>query len=285
MKRIILIGFIWGMSLAACCGATVWKVSKNGAELYIGGTIHLLRTQDYPLPEVYDVAYNDSEVLVFETDISGMETPEAQQLMITQSMIADGKTLEDVLSPEVFSLLEHAFEKQGASLAPMIGFKPAIPVLVLTMQVFEKLGINAEGIDAYYNTKGKLDGKENIYLESIEFQLKLLAGMGEGYEDDFVRYSLADMEHTDREFLELLEAWKMGDLEYLEEELVNATKRSFPLIYNDLFLARNDNWIPLIEAMFKTPEKEFVLVGLGHLIGKEGVLDQLEQRGFNVEVL
>ena len=37
-----------------------------GSKLYIGGTIHLLRKEDYPLPDVFEQAYKDSARLVFE---------------------------------------------------------------------------------------------------------------------------------------------------------------------------------------------------------------------------
>ena len=44
-------------TLALQAQSSVWKVSKGGNTLYIGGTSHLLRTSDYPLPAEFDLAY------------------------------------------------------------------------------------------------------------------------------------------------------------------------------------------------------------------------------------
>src|SRR4051812_27844848 len=46
--------------------SSVWRVDKDGHHLYMGGTIHLLRKEDYPLPDVFEEAYRDSKKLVFE---------------------------------------------------------------------------------------------------------------------------------------------------------------------------------------------------------------------------
>jgi len=42
-------------------------------------------------------------------------------------------------------------------------------------------------------------------------------------------------------------------------------------------------WLPQIESMLTTPEIEMILVGVGHLVGSEGILNQLVERGYKVE--
>ena len=51
------------------------------------------------------------------------------------------------------------------------------------------------------------------------------------------------------------------------------------------FIRRNNAWIPQIEAMLNTNPTEAVLVGALHLVGNEGVLQQLRDRGYKVEQL
>jgi len=63
----------------------VWKVSDGNNELYIGGTIHVLSAADYPLPEVYDKAYRDSDSVVLETDLSRLQVRDG----VTGALIAD----------------------------------------------------------------------------------------------------------------------------------------------------------------------------------------------------
>ena len=40
-----------------------------------------------------------------------------------------------------------------------------------------------------------------------------------------------------------------------------------------------------LEDYLKTPEVEFVIVGAAHLVGSEGVLNKLKQKGFKVSQL
>ena len=53
-------------------------------------------------------------------------------------------------------------------------------------------------------------------------------------------------------------------------------------MYKSLIADRNDAWLPKIEAMLKTREVEFVLVGALHLAGDDGLLSQLATRGYKV---
>ena len=56
----------------AWADAPVWRVTDGESTVYLGGTVHLLRPEDYPLPEEFDQAYEGSSELFFETDISSM---------------------------------------------------------------------------------------------------------------------------------------------------------------------------------------------------------------------
>src|SRR4051812_47524379 len=55
-----------GRASAASC---VWKVTApTGGTLYLGGSWHLLRNQDYPLPSSYNAAFDASSALAFEVN-------------------------------------------------------------------------------------------------------------------------------------------------------------------------------------------------------------------------
>ena len=48
--------------------ACVWKVTRGTNVLYLGGSIHALKSSDYPLPAAYNLACDASDRLVFEVD-------------------------------------------------------------------------------------------------------------------------------------------------------------------------------------------------------------------------
>src|SRR5260370_16547109 len=49
--------------------ASVWKVTgSTGGILYLGGSVHALKSTDYPLPPAYNRAFDASTRLAFEAD-------------------------------------------------------------------------------------------------------------------------------------------------------------------------------------------------------------------------
>ncbi|HCA75529.1 MAG TPA: TraB/GumN family protein, partial [Alteromonas sp.] len=70
--------------------ASVWQVSNAGNTVYIGGTLHILSPEDFPLPNAYGVAYNQADELVFETDIAGLNSPRFQQDSRARLTYGDG---------------------------------------------------------------------------------------------------------------------------------------------------------------------------------------------------
>ena len=53
----------------------VWMVEKDGRLMFVGGTLHVLTAENYPLPKAFETAYSRSGLVVFETDLGKMEDP------------------------------------------------------------------------------------------------------------------------------------------------------------------------------------------------------------------
>ena len=45
---------------------------------------------------------------------------------------------------------------------------------------------------------------------------------------------------------------------------------------------RNRTWVPRIEELARGPKNAIVIVGAGHLVGKEGVVELLRKKGLKV---
>ena len=84
MKKLtgFLVFLLIGFTSPVYAGAPVWKISKDGNVLYLGGTIHLLGVNDYPLPAAFEKAYQQSSLLVFEADIQKLQSPEYQKILL-----------------------------------------------------------------------------------------------------------------------------------------------------------------------------------------------------------
>jgi len=144
------------------------------------------------------------------------------------------------------------------------------------------MGFTPQGVDMHFNAKAVADGKYIGQFETIQEQIGFLAAMGEGNESEFILLSLKDLEQTDDLMVQMLAAWRSGNAAELTKLFVDDMRNEAPEIYQSLLLERNLNWLPDIEAMLGDADTEFVLVGAAHLIGPEGLVVMLEEKGYQV---
>ncbi len=262
---------------------SLWKISKNNHHLYLGGTVHILAASDYPLPAAFEKAYQSSHKLVFETDVEKLQSPEFQQLMLQKLTYRDGKTLADVLSVQTYQRLESYCTSRGISLDSIHAFKPGLVTSVLLLAELQRLGMSGVGVDEFFSSESRQDNKPVGQLETVEEQLYFLGRMGQGQEDEFFEYSLSDIDNLQSLMKSMKKAWRTGDMKELQRVAIEPYIDEFPRPLEKLLDHRNTSWIPKIEAMLETEEVEFILVGVLHFVGEQGLLNQLKTRGYSVE--
>lgn len=270
---------------SAQAGAPVWKVSKGGKHLFVGGTIHVLGAADYPLPTAFETAYRQAAVVVFETDLQKIKSPEVQQQLLQRMAYNDGRTLQQALRTETYQELEQFLAGRGLPVAAFQRFKPGMVALTLTVIELQRLGLGGAGVDEFYGAKASTDRKKLGQLETVEQQLGFIAAMGEGNADEMLRHTLRDLKDLATVMQTLKAAWRSGDIGRLKEVGLASFRRDSAELYDKLIVQRNNAWLPRLEALLKTAEVELVLVGALHLVGDEGVLAQLAQRGYTVQMV
>lgn len=285
MKKIPLIVMLVLLFCAqAFAESSVWKARKDGSEIYLGGTCHLLRQSDFPLPPEFDKAYKASDVIVFEADPGELNNLSTQRKLMTKAMYDDGSTIDQHLSPRTYQLLNEYCASNGIPLEALKKFKPSMIALMLELIELAKLDGTHEGVDLFFYSSAKKDGKTVEGLETVEEQIAFIAEMAEGNEDAFVAHTLAELKSIKPMYEGLVDAWRKGDSARLTELMVADLKKT-PHLYEKLLTERNRNWLPVIDAYAKTPPTEFILVGVGHLVGPDGILQALEKKGYKVEKL
>jgi len=285
MKLKLVTGILAALSLTAAQAeptSSVWKVSKGTDYIYVGGTVHLLPTSEFPLPKAFDKAYQDSQGIVLETDVPDPNDVQAQMQMMQAMAYTDGRTLKDVLKPKTFKALSDYFAQFGASVEQLQGFKPGFIMTMMLAMAAQKEQMAGEGVDAYFDKLAIKDKKLIEYLESVEFQINMLANLGEGQEDKFINSNLDQMNDFKPLMLKMIKAWRSGDVATIEQVLNEQMKDENPEMYNTMITARNKNWIAKIENLFTDNDKEFVLVGAGHLAGDDNVLELLSEKGYKI---
>ena len=263
--------------------SSVWKVINNdGNTLYLGGSVHILRAEDYPLPIEFNTAFEKSDILILEADATQMQNPEVAQSMMAQMMLPGEETLQTVLNAETFKLLKKKCEELSLPLQEMLKLKPAVLATMLAMAKMLQMGFTPEGVDTYFHAKAMENNMKVDFLESVDFQINLLVNMGEGFENEFMKYMLDDLDNIQADIDILIPEWRIGKSEFLASKSAEM-KEQFPIVYKTMLTDRDSAWLPIIENYLTDEPVEFIVVGLGHLIGEEGLLMQLENKGYTVK--
>jgi len=265
-------------------GASVWKISKDGNTLYLAGSVHVLRESDFPLPDEFEYAFSKSEILVLEADIGQVDNPEIMGYLLNRIFLPEGETLKTLLDPEVFDLLSEKCREYGMSINSVLRMKPSMVVNMLTVLQIQKLGFVQQGVDEYFFKKAKEENKPVYFLESVETQIDMLLEMGEGYDSEYVLYSLQDMDEVEDEIDSLVYEWRYGISGMTNGSLIEL-KVNWPYLYRSMILDRHDIWLPQIRRFLATGQVFFVVAGLAHMYGPDGLIWYLENSGCTVEKL
>lgn len=283
MKKLML-GFILNLivNFSVSADTSLWKVQLHTSVTYLGGTCHVLREADYPLPEEFAKAYEDSDIIVFETEIGELNSIETQEMIVRKGIYNDGLSLDKVLSHKTYDTLRRYCESLGIPVSSINKLKPSLVILTLLGLELKKMGVDQTGVDSYFYHKATMEGKKVEGLESVKEQIEFVLSMGRGNEDDFIEHSIKDLKKTSGIINELIAAWKQGDEDNLYEVFVAQMKKDYPDLYETLLAGRNREWLPEIERYLQTPQKEFILVGVGHLVGEDGIIEHLRRRGYRI---
>ena len=262
----------------------LYKVSSKKNTVYIFGSIHLAKPELYPLDEAITKAYENSDVLVVEVDPSS-EVSEStmQEIMLDSGIYPSGMSLQTQLNEHTYgSLLEYA-DKRGLSLDEMQRMKPWVVMLQITVTEMIRLGYSPElGIDQHFLDKARSEHKPIIELETAAEQMGLLSKDDEAFQDKLLLYTLESMRELEPLLKRMFESWQKGKSDALERiiSLPLDEDESLQEVYDELITKRNYKMSKKIEGFLKSDKDYFVVVGSGHLVGKEGIVSLLREKGY-----
>jgi len=290
MKRLSLILAVVLLAMAAQA-QLLWKVSGNGLgrPSYIFGTHHMAPATMIDQIKGMDQAIAACDIVVGEVEKDSLTSPEVQARM-AQDMIAPlDSTLDVLLTPEEYSIVEKVFNKyfgaMGVKLSQMKSLKPsAISTQMQAMQAIKYFpSFDATNlIDVAVQNRANEAGRPSVGLESVQEQIDLLfnsplteqaTGLVEACkQDEFFQVQSAA----------LADAYLSQDLDKILTVMTDATMGGSEEAMDALIYNRNRAWVEKLVDMM--PERAaLVCVGAGHLPGEQGLLQLLRDRGYTVE--
>ncbi len=291
-RIIILLGFGFSI-LAGVIGSEgqaqenskscLWSIQKDSHKIFMLGSIHVLKSDAYPLAAAIEKAYSSSQKVVFETDMNAMLDPAVAQKMLQLALYPEGQSLNQQLRTETLNKLKAKMSELGLPMQQFSRFKPWFIALTLSQRELQRMGFNPMlGIDMHFFGRAKNDQKQLGYLEPIDFQLNLLGKMNATDQDALLAQTLEEMDVIAELAADMLEFWKSGDAQNLYE-LLNKSFEDREGLRDKLLIQRNRRWVSGIEALLQENKNILVIVGAGHLVGPESVIDLLRENGHSVK--
>jgi uncharacterized protein YbaP (TraB family) len=264
----------------------LWKVQSSTTTAYILGSIHFLKENVYPLSNTIEDAFDRSDVLVIEANINDMGNINLQAFM-EKAFYFHGETLEKNLSEETFTLVKKKIAEHGIPLEIAGLQKPWVLALTLTSLELMQAGYNPRtGIDFHFISKAR-EKKKILELESLDFQIDLFSRLSDQDQELFLLYTLRNLDVIEQETDQIVRAWSSGDPDAMNAVVMKSIDRDTELspFYEKFIYDRNRNMVSKIEEFLKTDDTYFVVVGAAHLVGDQGIIELIRERGYTIEQL
>lgn len=262
---------------AQATGPALWQIADEDTTIYLFGTVHVLPAD----VEWYDAriakAFDSSEVLVTEVDMTDQAGMTA--IIGQRAMLEAGATLRGMMGEEDRAEYESAMQAMGLPPAALDQFEPWFAALNLSV-----IPLLQAGYDPNAGVEMALEAlagdKQRGALETVEEQIALFDEMEPAYQLTYLDTAVESLPDVVPMVGEMVSEWVEGDADRLAE-IMNG-EIDDPYLYNRLLIARNANWVGWIENRLDVPGTVFIAVGAGHLAGEGSVQDQLEDRGHTV---
>jgi uncharacterized protein len=269
-------------SQAEAASGCIWKITgPAGGTLYLGGSIHALRSTDYPLPSGYNRAFEASSRVALEVDPKALESSSSG--LVKAGKYPKGDSLKNHVDPRTYDYLRRFF---GLLKIPEDKFSCYRPwMLVLLLDSSSSQGLSHDlGVDEFITNRARANGKPILGMESSDEHGAVFSGLSERQSEALLLVNFIPTGNTTGEGDRTLKAWRAGDVETLARSL-HAAYADFPAFADRLLGARNRRWVPKLESYLKSGQTYFVVVGAAHLGGGDGLLALLRARNCKVEQL
>jgi len=260
--------------------ASVWKVTgPTGGTLYLGGSMHFLRSTDYPLPSAYNRAFDASTQLVFEDDPK--TSAAAFQDLLKAGQYRKGDSLKNHVDPRTYDYLRRFFALRGVSEGKFMTFRPWLIDVMLASPPPQYFSL---GVDRFLTRRALANSKPVSGLESAKEHNWVFVGLNDRESEALLLILFINAGRENSGGVNMVDAWRHGDADTLAR-VMRDSYRDFPSFEERLVGARNRNWIPKIESYLRSGQTYFVVVGAGHMGGPEGLLALLRAHGCEIEQL
>jgi len=259
----------------------IWSIERDGKTSWLVGSLHVLTPDAHPLPATMEQAFGKARTLMEETDVNDIASPEIMGVVATKGLFTNGESLQTILPAATYAMLAQRMTATGLPMDMVRMMRPWMAEITLSGLELQKAGFDPElGVDLHYRRKASGNGMALSMLETPAEQIDYLAGLPMDVQVTQLRKTLEEGDAELKEVREIAAAWRAGDTIAIERLLLKSMKDS-PAFYQSLVVDRNRRWIPRIESCLSTGSC-FVVVGAAHMVGTDGLIAMLRQKGYKI---
>lgn len=252
----------------------LFKAIKGTDTLYVCGTIHLIPKAKLNDQKEVVQALNASDTAYFEVLSDQYKT---QQLLMPY-LKGDSTSLRSYLdSAEIESF--SAFFRANMGSTKFLDFPP----LINFFMVMQTLGTqdSVMPMDFFYMKLAKGMRLPIAELESIEYQFELIEKIPGKELLKAIKEFVLNNEEQEAMYQELLDAYVNTNHQALME--VMESDSSAELFNNAIFIDRRNETMLTHLLQPKQGKTNIYFIGIGHLIGEEGILSGLRKAGYSIQ--
>lgn len=293
----IVLAFI---SLTSCANTNnkqesglLWKISDNNLEQpsYIFGTHHLVPLSFLDSIAGLEEAFEATEQAVGELDMNNMG--EMQMQLMMASIMPDGESYQDLMNEEDRELLDETLKEYvGAGLDQFGQMKPAMLNTLLSVMMYKKFYPSDEeglSMDEYFHKEAKDRHHTTLGLESVQDQIDVLFdAQSIEKQAESLLCTIKNIDYGKKQMDKLMTAYHAQDLtamaKLFEEDDPDNPCPSTQEEKDELNKERNIKWMKQLPDMMND-KPSFIAVGCLHLVGEDGLINQLRKEGYTVEAV
>lgn len=284
-RHLLLASILLCCALPAQAAGFLWKVEGGAAPLYLLGSLHVLPPRAYPLPAKFDRAYQDVRVLVFETDMAAIDTPELQRKFVNAGVYPEGESMQSRWSQPLLKRFNKAVKELKLPVEMFNRTRPWLAALTLELTTYKQAGFDTEkGVDHFLFKRARADRKTIVTLESPSAQMRLFTDMPDAMAESFLDAAITNLDELDFDPDSLYELWEDEDSDELDDMLENM-REDHADIYARFVAQRNRAWMLTIAELVRDGKPAMVVAGALHMPGPDGLVQLLENAGYAVKAV
>lgn len=261
----------------------------QGHHVYLLGTMHI-GAKPVDLDGNLKRAYDEMDTIAFEIE-----------MIPTQKQIQDMNVallnypLKD-LKTETFQAVWEELKDEYESIEDFaLTYNAVFAMSLANQEIWNDLQLNNEyGVDMMLYKQAKNDKKTIQEIEGYDLQIDVLEKMGEK-SPMLILISMLDKEAQKQATIDMIEAYSQGriDAQIFDEDSIDendlpekyrtGTLQQELEEYQDILLSsRNDDMLDKAVEYLKN-DNTLLAVGAGHVLGEDGLVQQLKDKGYHVE--